>query len=144
MEVHEPNHKHPHDSSSKQPILRSNSNVLSSHLFGDSGDGGSIWILDITIWVPRIDHRLVQNSAVKQTSRSCNTLRVLGFNVWFCLFVAVCSTVATVLVCVCMLCMYCAHAMHLPCVWGKSTKGDRTIDRVRVNGLKRLVLIVRT
>ena len=47
-------------------------------------------------------------------------------------------------VCVYMLCMYCAHAVHLPCVWGKSTKGDRTIDRVRVNGLKRLVLIVRT
>ena len=46
--------------------------------------------------------------------------------------------------CVCMLCMYCAHAMCLPCVWGKSTKGDRTIDRVRVNGLKWLVLIVRT
>ena len=46
--------------------------------------------------------------------------------------------------CVCMLCMHCAHAMHLPCVWGKSTKGARTIDRVRVNGLKWLVLIVRT
>ena len=46
--------------------------------------------------------------------------------------------------CVYMLCMYCAHAMHLPCMWGKSAKGDRTIDRVRVNGLKRLVLIVRT
>ena len=46
--------------------------------------------------------------------------------------------------CVYMLCMYCAHAMHLPCVWGKSTKGDRTIDRVRVNSLKWLVLIVRT
>ena len=47
-------------------------------------------------------------------------------------------------VCVCMLCMYCAHAMCLPYVWGKSTKGDRTIDRVRVNGLKRLLLILKT
>ena len=46
--------------------------------------------------------------------------------------------------CVYMLCIYCVHAMHLPCVCGKSTKGDRTISRVRVNGLKRLVLIVRT
>ena len=46
--------------------------------------------------------------------------------------------------CVCMFCMYWAYAMHLPYVWGKSTKGDRTIDRVRVNGLKRLVLIIRT
>ena len=47
-------------------------------------------------------------------------------------------------VCVCMLCMCCAHAIYLPCVWGKSTKGDRTIDRARVNGLKQLVLIVKT
>ena len=46
-------------------------------------------------------------------------------------------------VCVCMLCMYCAHAMCLPCMWDKSTKGDRAIDRVRVNGLKWLVLIVK-
>ena len=35
MEVHEPNHQNPHDSSSKQPILRSYSNILSSHPFGD-------------------------------------------------------------------------------------------------------------
>ena len=69
---------------------------------------------------------------------------MLGFDVWFCLFVAVCSAVTAVCMCVYMLCMYCAHAMYLPCVWGKSTKGDRTIDRVRVNGLKWLVLIVRT
>ena len=67
---------------------------------------------------------------------------MLGFDVWFCLFVVVCSAFAAVHVCV--LCIYCAHAMNLPCVWGKSTKGDRTIDRVRINGLKRLVLIVRT
>ena len=46
--------------------------------------------------------------------------------------------------CVCMLFMYCAYTIHMLCVWGKSTKGDRTIDRVRVNGLKWLVLIVRT
>ena len=45
---------------------------------------------------------------------------------------------------VCMLCMYYENGMHLPCVWGKYTKGDRTIDRVRVNGLKWLVLIERT
>ena len=48
-----------------------------------------------------------------------------------------------VCVCVCMLCMYCAHAMYLLFVWGKSTKGDKIINRVRVNGSKRLVLIVR-
>ena len=35
MEVHEPNHQHSHDSSSEQPILQSDSNVLSSHPFGD-------------------------------------------------------------------------------------------------------------
>ena len=45
---------------------------------------------------------------------------------------------------VCMLCMYCAHAMRVPCVWGKSTIADRTINRVRVNGLKWLIVIVRT
>ena len=39
-------------------------------------------------------------------------------------------------------CAYTVCAMHLPCVWGKPTKGNRTIDRVRVNGLKLLVLIV--
>ena len=38
--------------------------------------------------------------------------------------------------CVYMLSMYCAYAMCLLCVWGKYTKGDRTIDRVRVNGFK--------
>ena len=33
--------------------------------------------------------------------------------------------------------MHCAHAAHVCCVWGKPTKGVRTIDsfRVRVNGL---------
>ena len=67
---------------------------------------------------------------------------MLGFDVWFCLFITVCSAVAAVRVCVYALHVLC-NAMHLPCVWGKSTKGDRTIDRVRVNGLKRLVLIVR-
>ena len=61
---------------------------------------------------------------------------VLGFNVWFCLFVAVCSAVA-----VACMCVYSLHVLYicctcLPYVWGKSTKGDRTIDRVRVNGLK--------
>ena len=35
MEVHKPNHQHPHDSSSKQPILQSNSIVLSSYPSGD-------------------------------------------------------------------------------------------------------------
>ena len=28
----------------------------------------------------------------------------------------------------------CTCCTCLPCVWGKPTKGDRTIDRVRVNG----------
>ena len=47
-------------------------------------------------------------------------------------------------VCVYALHVLCTCCTCLPCVWGKSTKGDRTIDRVRVNGFKRLVLIVRT
>ena len=55
-----------------------------------------------------------------------------------------CAALSLQFVCVYMICMYCAYAMHLPYVWGKSTKGDRIIDRVRVNGLKWLVLIVRT
>ena len=69
---------------------------------------------------------------------------MLGFDVWFCLFVAVCSAVTAVQVCVYALLVLCTCCTCLPCVWGKSTKGDRTIDRVRVNGLKWLVLIVRT
>ena len=35
MEVHKPNLQHPHDSSSEKPILRSDSNILSSYPFGD-------------------------------------------------------------------------------------------------------------
>ena len=33
-------------------------------------------------------------------------------------------------------CACTVYAMCLPCMWGKPTKGDRTIDRVRVNGFK--------
>ena len=38
--------------------------------------------------------------------------------------------------CVHMLCMFCLHAAHVCCVWGKPTKGVRTIDSFRVNGFK--------
>ena len=61
-----------------------------------------------------------------------------------CLFVAVYSTVTAVCVCVYALYVLCTCCTCPPYVWGKSTKGDRTIDRVRVNGFKQLVLIVRT
>ena len=61
---------------------------------------------------------------------------MLGFDVWFCLFVAVCSTVAAVCVYVYALHVLCTCCTYLPCMWGKSTKGDKTIDRVRVNGFK--------
>ena len=37
--------------------------------------------------------------------------------------------------CVHMLCTFCVHAAHVCCVWGKPTKGVRTIDSFRVNGL---------
>ena len=59
---------------------------------------------------------------------------MLGFDVWFCLFVTVCSTVTAVHVCVYALHVLCACCTFLPCMWGKYTKGDKTIDRVRVNG----------
>ena len=59
---------------------------------------------------------------------------MLGFDVWFCLFVAVYSTITVVHVYVYALYVLCAYCTYLPCVWGKYTKGDRTIDRVRVNG----------
>ena len=39
-------------------------------------------------------------------------------------------------VCVYALHILCTCCTCLPCVWGKPTKGDRTIDRVRVNGYK--------
>ena len=39
-------------------------------------------------------------------------------------------------VCVYALLVLCTCCTCLPCVWGKLTKGDRTIDRVRVNGFK--------
>ena len=55
---------------------------------------------------------------------------MLGF---VCLF-AVCSTVAAVFVCAYALLVLCTCCTCLPCVWGKPTKGVRTIDRVRVNG----------
>ena len=64
------------------------------------------------------------------------TLPLLGFDVWFCLFVAVCSAVAAVCVCVYALLVLCICCTCLLCVWGKPTKGDRTLDRVRVNGLR--------
>ena len=60
-----------------------------------------------------------------------------------CLFVAVCSAVAAVHVCVYFACSG-TCCTYLPCVWGKPTKGVRTIDRVRVMGFKQLVLITRT
>ena len=57
---------------------------------------------------------------------------MLGFDVWFCLFAAVCSAVATVCVCICFACT--VHMLHMSAMClGKPTKGDRTIDRVRVN-----------
>ena len=37
--------------------------------------------------------------------------------------------------CVRMLCMFCVHAAYVFCVWGKPTKGVRTIDSFRVNSL---------
>ena len=52
---------------------------------------------------------------------------MLGFVVWFCLVVAVCSTVAAVYVCAC--------CTLLTCAWDKPTNRVRTVDRVRVNGL---------
>ena len=36
--------------------------------------------------------------------------------------------------CVYALLILCTCCTCLPCAWGKPTKGDRTIDRVRVNG----------
>ena len=41
---------------------------------------------------------------------------MLGFDVWFCLFVAVCSTVAAVCVCVCFACT--VHMLHVCHVCG--------------------------
>ena len=56
---------------------------------------------------------------------------MLGFDVWFCLFIAVGSAVTAVQVyALHVLCICCTY---LPYMWGKSTKGERIIDRVRVN-----------
>ena len=57
-------------------------------------------------------------------------------SVRFCLFVAVCSAIAAVHVCAYALHVLCACCIWQTCVWGKSTKGDRKIDRVRLNGCK--------
>ena len=39
---------------------------------------------------------------------------LLGFDVWFCLFVAVCSTVAAVCICVCFDCT--VHMVHISAI----------------------------
>ena len=53
----------------------------------------------------------------------------------FVLFVAVCTAVAAIHVCAYALLVLSTCCTCLPCMWGKPTKGDRTINRVRVNGL---------
>ena len=59
---------------------------------------------------------------------------MLGFDVWFCLFVAVCGAVAAVCVYTYALHVLCIYCTCLLCIWDKPTKGVRTINRVRVNG----------
>ena len=59
---------------------------------------------------------------------------MLGFDVCFCLFVAVCSVVIAVRVCAYALHALCAYCTCLPCMWGKPTKEVRTLDSFRVNG----------
>ena len=58
---------------------------------------------------------------------------MLGFDVWFCLFVAACSAVTAVGLCAYALLVLCTYCTCLPCVWGKPTKGVRIINRARVN-----------
>ena len=68
---------------------------------------------------------------------------MLGFDVCFCLFVAVCSAVAAVSWCVRMLCLYSAHAGHVCHVCGANPqKGNKTIDKVRVNGSVSVVPLI--
>ena len=58
---------------------------------------------------------------------------MLGFVVWICLFVAVCSAVTAG--CVCMYFARCT-CLHMFGTWDRPTNRVRTLDRVRVNGFK--------
>ena len=63
---------------------------------------------------------------------------MLGFDVLFCFGCCCmqrCCYSLSLHLYVHILCMFCAYAAYVCCVWGKPTKGVRTLDSFRVNGL---------
>ena len=70
-----------------------------------------------------------------RVSRGGGDIRFCCLILFVCCCMQCCHCSLSLHLCVRMLCMFCAHAAHVCCVWGKPTKGVRTVDSFRVNGL---------